>query len=71
MFSISEVDRHDYVRLDPAKVNITRKSQKAKWFRLVGVRLDNGTKADEPRRRLPATRFRQSSLGRHRTHGQT
>jgi hypothetical protein len=45
MFGISEADRHGYVRLDPAKVNIVRRSQKAKWFRLVGVRLGNGTKA--------------------------
>jgi hypothetical protein len=47
MFGISEGDRHDYVRLDPAKVNITRKSQKATWFKLVGVPLDNGTKAGD------------------------
>jgi hypothetical protein len=43
MFGISEIDRHDYVRLDPAKVNITRKSQKATWFKLVGVKLGNAT----------------------------
>jgi len=47
MFDISEIDRHDYVRLDPAKVNITRRSQKATWFKLVSVKLDNGTKADD------------------------
>jgi hypothetical protein len=40
---IDEADRHDYVRLDPAKVNIVRRSQQAKWFRLVGVRIGNGT----------------------------
>jgi hypothetical protein len=44
-FGIGEIDRHDFIRLDPAKVNIVRRSQKAKWFRLVGVRLGNGTKA--------------------------
>src|SRR5262249_52652750 len=43
MFGISEVDRHDYVRLDPAKVNIARRSQKATWFKLQGVELGNGT----------------------------
>jgi hypothetical protein len=43
MFAISEIDRHDYVRLDPAKVNIARKSQKATWFQLIGVNLGNGT----------------------------
>jgi hypothetical protein len=47
MFGISEVDRHDYVRLDPAKVNIAPRSQHAKWFKLVGVRLDNGTKNED------------------------
>jgi AAA domain len=40
---ISETDRSDYVRLDPAKVNIVRRSQRATWFRLVSVRLGNGT----------------------------
>ena len=47
LFGVSEIDRHDYVRLDPAKVNITRRSQKATWFKLVSVKLDNGTKADD------------------------
>jgi hypothetical protein len=42
-FGIGEIDRHDYVRLDPAKVNITRHSQKATWFRLVSENLRNGT----------------------------
>ena len=43
MFNICEVDRNSYIRLDPAKVNITPRSQQAKWFKLVGVRLGNGT----------------------------
>jgi hypothetical protein len=43
MFGISEIDRHHYVRLDPAKVNLVTKSQNATWFKLVGVRLNNGT----------------------------
>jgi hypothetical protein len=45
MFGINEVDRQRYVRLDPAKVNIAPRAQSAKWFRLIGVRLCNGTKA--------------------------
>jgi hypothetical protein len=47
VFGINDIDRHDYVRLDPAKVNITRRSQKATWFKLVSVRLGNAT-ADYP-----------------------
>jgi hypothetical protein len=41
LFGVDEVDRHDYVRLDPAKVNVARRSQKAIWFRLVNVNLRN------------------------------
>jgi hypothetical protein len=43
LFGISNTERRRYVRLDPAKVNITPPSQKAKWFRLVGVKLGNAT----------------------------
>jgi hypothetical protein len=43
LFNISEVDRKAYVRLDPAKVNIAPSAQKATWFKLVGVKLGNGT----------------------------
>jgi hypothetical protein len=42
-FGINEAERHNYVRLDSAKLNIAPKSQKATWFKLVGVRLGNGT----------------------------
>jgi hypothetical protein len=42
-FGISETDRRAYVRLDPSKVNIAPRAQQAKWFKLVGVRLGNGT----------------------------
>ena len=42
-FGIPIADRRDYVRLDSAKVNITRNSLGATWFRLVGVPIDNGT----------------------------
>jgi hypothetical protein len=47
MFGIPEAERRFYVRLDNAKVNITPPAQKAEWFKLVGVKLRNGT-ADYP-----------------------
>lgn len=40
-FEIPEGERRLYVRMDSAKVNITPPMQKAKWFRLVGVSLEN------------------------------
>jgi hypothetical protein len=43
MFGIAAEDRCSYVRLDSAKVNITAKSGKPTWFRLVGVPIGNGT----------------------------
>jgi AAA domain len=42
-FGIPEGERRSYVRLDSAKVNIARHAGKATWFRLVNVRLENGT----------------------------
>jgi AAA domain len=42
-FEIPEQERRLYVRVDPGKVNITRSAGAAKWFKLIGVRLDNGT----------------------------
>jgi hypothetical protein len=42
-FGISGEDRRQYVRLDPAKVNIAPRSAKAEWFRLVGVNIGNST----------------------------
>jgi hypothetical protein len=42
-FGISERDRKSFVRMDSAKVNITRPLDSAKWFRLVGVRLGNAS----------------------------
>lgn len=42
LFGISEEDRADYIRVDNAKVNLVRKGGRAKWFRLVGVPLNNG-----------------------------
>jgi hypothetical protein len=41
-FGISDEDRHSFIRLDSAKVNITRHARKAKWFRIIGVPLGNG-----------------------------
>src|SRR5262249_14164685 len=42
-FGIPEEDRRDYIRVDSAKVNITKASPHAKWFHLVSVKLDNPT----------------------------
>jgi hypothetical protein len=41
LFGIAEKDRRDFIRVDDAKVNITRRSPEAMWFRLVGVPLGN------------------------------
>ena len=41
-FNISEEDRRAYVRLDRAKLNVARTTGPATWFKLIGVRLDNG-----------------------------
>jgi hypothetical protein len=42
-FGIDEERRREFVRMDSAKVNITRHLGIAKWFRLIGVRLGNAT----------------------------
>jgi hypothetical protein len=42
-FGIPEMERKQYIRVDSGKVNITRGGGAPKWYRLVGVRLDNGT----------------------------
>ena len=55
-FDIKEEERRSYVRMDSAKVNITPHFIKAKWFKLVGVRLGNGNEL-HPK----ATRCRLSS----------
>jgi hypothetical protein len=41
-FGIAEEERRLFMRMDSAKVNIAPPMGKAKWFKLVGVRLDNG-----------------------------
>jgi hypothetical protein len=46
-FGIPAEERRLYVRLDSGKVNIAPPSGKATWFKLFGVRLDNGN-ADYP-----------------------
>jgi hypothetical protein len=42
-FGIPEDKRREFIRMDSGKVNITRYMGAAKWFRLVGVQLNNGT----------------------------
>jgi len=41
-FGLSEAERRSLIRMDSGKVNIAPPSHEAKWFRLVGVPLDNG-----------------------------
>jgi hypothetical protein len=41
-FGIKELERRAYIRLDNAKVNLVTKASDAKWFKLIGVRLENG-----------------------------
>ena len=43
LFGINENERKSFVRLDSAKVNITKSTGAAKWFRLIGVNLGNAT----------------------------
>jgi hypothetical protein len=44
-FGVPEEERRQHVRLDKAKVNLTPAGGSAKWFKLVGVKLDNGNEA--------------------------
>jgi len=41
-FGINAADRHAYIRLDPAKVNIARHSSVATWFQLHSQDIGNG-----------------------------
>jgi hypothetical protein len=66
MFGIAAADRSGYIRLDSAKVNITAKTGKPSWFRLIGVNIGNGT-PEYP----TATPSRSWNHGRHPTHGET
>jgi hypothetical protein len=43
LFGVPDEDRRSMVRLDSAKVNIAPPSREAKWFRIVGQELGNGT----------------------------
>jgi hypothetical protein len=42
-FGLSETDRRRLIRMDSAKVNNTPASTDAKWFRLTGINIGNGT----------------------------
>jgi hypothetical protein len=42
-YGVSAGDRVSLIRLDSAKVNLVRRSPNARWFKLVGVHLGNGT----------------------------
>ena len=44
-FSIEQLDRRSFVRLDSAKVNIARPANTATWFKLVSVNIRNATEA--------------------------
>jgi AAA domain-containing protein len=46
-FGLSEAERRALIRLDSAKVNIAAPPAEARWFKIVGVPLGNGT-ADYP-----------------------
>ena len=50
-YGIAEDERKQYVRMDPAKVNLSRSGGPAKWFHLVGVRLGERDRALPQRRR--------------------
>jgi hypothetical protein len=41
-FGVSKEERRFLFRVDPAKVNLAPPSASAQWFKLVGVKLDNG-----------------------------
>jgi hypothetical protein len=43
LFGIAEAEARHLIRLDSAKVNIAPPANEARWFRLVGVPLSNGT----------------------------
>jgi AAA domain len=45
VFDITDGDRRLLVRMDSAKINIAPPASSAKWFRLIGVNLGNGTDA--------------------------
>lgn len=42
-FGIPESERTGFIRMDSAKVNITKRLTAARWFHLIGVRLGNAT----------------------------
>ena len=42
-FEISEEERKQYIRVDPAKVNLAKSAGSTQWFKLVGVQLGNAS----------------------------
>jgi len=67
MFGIVEIDRHDYVRLDPAKVNSTPNSKIQPGSRLrESVRLRNCNRSTRT-----VTRCNRRSHGPHSRRGQS
>jgi RecA-family ATPase len=65
-FGVKEEERRLLIRMDSGKVNITPSMRAAKWFRLVGVPLGNGTERPPKWRRGPGCRAMDSAryLGR-------
>jgi hypothetical protein len=41
VMSVTEENRHDYLRYDDAKANLNKKSPFAKWFKKISITLDN------------------------------
>jgi hypothetical protein len=62
-FGVSEEERRFLFRVDSAKVNLAPPSAAAQWFKLVGVKLDNGEQ-DSPQRRRGADRRMLTPPGR-------
>ena len=46
--SVLEEERHDYLRYDDAKANLSKKSPFAKWFKKISITLDNNARDDIP-----------------------
>ena len=65
-FGLSEAERRSLVRVDSAKVNIAPPAAEARWFKIIGVPLGNGTESIRAE-----TRCRRRSSGNHQTSGAT
>lgn len=44
-YGVSDDERRSYVRMDDAKANLVARSPAARWFRICGVQIGNGTDA--------------------------